>query len=119
MRLRFSALALAFVATTAVAQDVATAKGGVIRVLDKVTAMTTDLELSEGQSGTVGHLTVQLNECRYPADNPLSDAFGELVIHYRDDQTPVFQGWMLASAPALNAMDHPRYDVWMLRCITS
>ncbi|MDA9980314.1 DUF2155 domain-containing protein, partial [Yoonia sp.] len=30
-----------------------------------------------------------------------------------------FAGWMLASAPALNAMDHPRYDVWALRCITS
>ncbi len=31
----------------------------------------------------------------------------------------LFSGWMLASAPALNAMDHPRYDVWALRCITS
>lgn len=117
--LRSLTLALSLAATTVAAQEVSSASGGIVRVLDKVTAITTDLELSEGASGTVGHLTVQLNECRYPADNPLSDAFGELVIHYRDDAQPVFNGWMIASAPALNAMDHPRYDVWMLRCITS
>ncbi|MEZ5716636.1 MAG: DUF2155 domain-containing protein [Paracoccaceae bacterium] len=34
----------------------------------------------------------------------------------RDD--PIFTGWMVASSPALNAMDHRRYDVWVLRCIT-
>jgi hypothetical protein len=34
------------------------------------------------------------------------------------NDTPVFSGWMIASSPALNAMDHPRYDVWLLRCQT-
>jgi hypothetical protein len=33
-----------------------------------------------------------------------------------DDETALFEGWLIASAPALNAMDHPRYDVWALRC---
>ena len=28
-----------------------------------------------------------------------------------------FQGWMLASSPALNPLDHPLYDVWVLECI--
>jgi hypothetical protein len=31
----------------------------------------------------------------------------------------VFSGWMIASAPALNAMEHARYDIWVMRCITS
>ncbi|MEC8294787.1 MAG: DUF2155 domain-containing protein, partial [Pseudomonadota bacterium] len=30
----------------------------------------------------------------------------------------MFRGWMMASAPALNALDHARYDVWPLRCNT-
>lgn len=30
--------------------------------------------------------------------------------------TPDFDGWMTASSPALSALDHPRYDVWPLRC---
>ena len=31
---------------------------------------------------------------------------------------PVFSGWMIASSPALNALDHARYDVWVMRCKT-
>ncbi|MEO0381372.1 MAG: DUF2155 domain-containing protein, partial [Pseudomonadota bacterium] len=27
--------------------------------------------------------------------------------------------WMIASAPALSAMEHARYDVWVMRCTTS
>ena len=30
-----------------------------------------------------------------------------------------FSGWMVASSPALNALDHSRYDIWVLRCMTS
>ena len=29
---------------------------------------------------------------------------------------PVFSGWMFASSPALSAMEHPIYDVWVLSC---
>ena len=32
-------------------------------------------------------------------------------------ETPLFSGWMLASSPALSALDHPRYDVWVLSCV--
>ena len=32
---------------------------------------------------------------------------------------PIFEGWMIAASPALNALDHARYDVWVLRCTTS
>ena len=28
----------------------------------------------------------------------------------------LFSGWMLASSPALNALEHPVYDVWVLDC---
>ncbi|MGB1970407.1 MAG: DUF2155 domain-containing protein, partial [Paracoccaceae bacterium] len=30
-----------------------------------------------------------------------------------------FMGWMVASSPALNPLDHRRYDVWVLRCAMS
>jgi hypothetical protein len=26
---------------------------------------------------------------------------------------------MVASSPALSALDHPRYDVWVMRCSSS
>ena len=30
--------------------------------------------------------------------------------------TPLFSGWMFASSPALNALEHPVYDVWVIDC---
>ncbi|RSK34873.1 DUF2155 domain-containing protein [Rhodovulum iodosum] len=90
-----------------------------LRGLDKLTGTLTDMQLSTGQSAELGYLTVTLGECRYPVSNPASDAFAYVtVIDDRDDR-PVFSGWMLASSPALNALDHPRYDVWVLRCNNS
>nr|WP_132950410.1 DUF2155 domain-containing protein [Rhodovulum bhavnagarense] len=92
------------------------ASGAVLRWLDRVSGETVDLSLSPGQVGRVGRLSVVLGECRYPADNPASDAFAFLTIHEEGQDRPLFSGWMLASSPALNALDHPRYDIWVLRC---
>lgn len=115
---------LIFIATlcmtgAASAQGAGEATGGVLRVLDKVTGAVTDLSLKRNETGALGHLAITLNECRFPASNPNGDAYAKVTVMYRDIVVPAFQGWMIASAPALNAMDHPRYDVWALRCITS
>ena len=97
----------------------ATAGGALLRGLDRVSGALTDLEMKNGDTLEFGRLKVNLAECRYPEGNPSGDAFSFLTIHYQDDARPVFEGWMIASSPALNALDHPRYDVWVLRCITS
>jgi len=101
------------------AQQTANAQSAELRVLDKVTGAVTDVTLRAGETGAVGLLGISMNECRYPASNPNGDAFVDVTITYRDVATPAFAGWLIASAPALNAMDHPRYDVWALRCVLS
>ena len=111
------ALILILVAGPAVAQGYDEAPGGVLRWLDKLTGQTGDMELSRGQSASNGRLTIQLDGCRYPADNPAGDAQAHLTVMDATRADPVFSGWMLASSPALSAMDHPRYDVWVLRCV--
>ncbi len=101
------------------AQQATDAPGGVVRVLDKLTGAITDFDLGRGQAQSLGRLTVLLDQCRYPTENPSSDAFAHLTI--RDAQAgeaPVYSGWMVASSPALSALDHARYDVWVLRCDT-
>ena len=95
----------------------ADAPGGVVRVLDKINGTLTDLELTNGETEALGSLSVTMGECRYPADNPAGDAFALVSIRTTQDEAAVFEGWLIASAPALNAMDHPRYDVWALRCL--
>ena len=64
-------------------------------------------------------LQITLKECRYPEGNISSDAFAYLVIQDDRSEIPNFDGWMIASSPALSALEHPRYDVWVTRCTTS
>ena len=111
------ALLLVILGGSAHAQEFGDASGGVLRWLDKLTGETGDMELARGQSASNGRLTIQLDDCRYPADDPASDAQAHLTVMDATRQDPVFSGWMLASSPALSALDHPRYDVWVLRCI--
>ena len=108
---------VALLAGPAAAQDYTEADGGILRWLDKLTSETGDLVLSRGQAASIGRLNVQLDSCRYPTDNPVSDADAHLTIVDSSINGAVFNGWMLASSPALSALDDPRYDVWVLRCI--
>lgn len=91
------------------------ADAGRLRVLDKMTGQTTDLNLLNAESAEIGRIFVTLHECRYPAESPSSDAFARLSVTSTDG-ADLFTGWMIASSPALMALDHPRYDVWVLGC---
>ncbi|PWG15695.1 DUF2155 domain-containing protein [Salibaculum griseiflavum] len=104
---------------TALAPAATTAAGGTLRVLDKITGTVRDLDLANGERAEVGNLSVEMGECRFPTGNPSGDAYMLLTIHYNNAPEPIFRGWMIASAPALNALDHQRYDVWALRCTNS
>lgn len=92
--------------------------GALLRALDKISGEVVDFNLSPDQTKQLGRIQVSLAECRYPSENPASDAAALLTIRNVGDGATVFTGWMLASSPALNGLDHPRYDVWVLRCIT-
>jgi hypothetical protein len=96
--------------------DFTESDGAELRFLDKLTSETGDVVLSRGQSAKFGRLVVRLDSCRYPTGNPSSDAEAHLTILEEATEAELFSGWMLASSPALSALDHPRYDVWVLTC---
>ena len=93
------------------------AAGAVLRGLDKVDGDVVDVTLSNGETTEIGRLNVKLRECRYP-EGIAAEAYAFLTIRDVPSETVVFDGWMIASSPALNALEHPRYDVWVLRCKT-
>ena len=101
-----------------VSQEVKTglADGAILRGLDKVSGKVKDIPLYSGDIAVFGTLAVLLKGCRYPLNNPAGDAFVRLVISEGPAQKNIFDGWMIASSPALNPLDHARYDVWALRC---
>ncbi|MDM7930906.1 DUF2155 domain-containing protein [Tabrizicola sp.] len=104
-------------ASPALAQEFVESDGATLRFLDRLTSETGDVILSRGQAARFGGLVVRLDSCRYPADNPTSDASAHLTVISAAGETELFNGWMLASSPALSALDHPRYDVWVLDCV--
>ncbi|MGB1234969.1 MAG: DUF2155 domain-containing protein [Planktomarina sp.] len=112
---------LALIATPvlATAQRAYNSRAVQLRYLDRTTGEQGDVDLLIGQKANLGTLEVIVEECRYPAGAISSDAFAFLSIQEPDLQKDWFGGWMVASSPALNALEHPRYDIWVLRCKTS
>lgn len=117
------ALLLAALALPAQAQDraegLALATRAELRGLDKIAGTSTDISVSLGETVDFGQITVELKQCRYPADDPASNAFAYVVIREKRDGAFDFEGWLIADSPALSALDHPRYDIWVIRCISN
>jgi len=87
-----------------------------LRGLDKMAGKSTDLEVNINNDIIFGSLQIKLNECRYPSNNPTGDGFAYLKIYNLLTGNREFQGWMVASSPALMSLDNPRYDIWLIKC---
>ncbi|GGF80986.1 MULTISPECIES: DUF2155 domain-containing protein [Mameliella] len=113
---RALAVMLALTAPALAQEQTETGTGAVLRGLDKLNAKVSDITLQNGEATVLGLIEIALKECRYPQDDPSGDAYAFLTIREAGVAKPLFSGWMIASSPALNAMDHARYDVWVMRC---
>ena len=91
----------------------------VLQALDKVSARVSVLEVPVGKTVAFGNLEITARACdkRPPAETPESAAFLEIV-DAKPGEAPVklFSGWMFASSPAVSALEHPVYDVWVIDC---
>ena len=119
-------------AATCVQKDTAT-----LRALDKITGRSTDIDVKVGEPVVFGSLKVELQVCYQtpPEEAPESAAFlkiastqpvavetmeaavdAEDVETVSEENPELFSGWMYASSPGLSALEHPVYDVWVIRC---
>ena len=98
------------------AQAVSTGNVVTLRGLDRLSGSTTDLEVPVGGEAHYERLQIEVSGCRFPTNQPSADAFAFLRITDSRNGQQLFQGWMVASAPALNALDDARFDVWVLSC---
>lgn len=112
----------------------------ILRALDKITGRSTDFEMLVGEPKVYGSLRIDLEVCfqRPPEEPPESAAFlkilsatskqvqtmavprdlneDELAATEGEDVDVRFSGWMFASSPGLNALEHPVYDIWVIAC---
>jgi len=91
----------------------------VLRGLDKITARITTFDAPIGQPVRFGVLEIVARDCsrRPPEEPPETAAFLEVAeLKPGQQPAPLFTGWMFASSPALSALEHAVYDVWVIDC---
>ena len=91
-----------------------------LRGLNKVTAQTETLKGTLGSVLRFGSLEVIAKSCwsAPPHERPEHAALME-IMELKADEPPerIFAGWMFASSPALNALEHPVYDITLVKCL--
>lgn len=96
----------------------------VIRGLDKVTGHARDYQLTLGRPARIGTLEVTARACAKsaPEEQPEVRIYVDVIDTppAPEGQEPqrheIFHGWLFASSPGLNAVDHPVYDLWAVDC---
>lgn len=102
-----------------------------LRGLDKITGRSTDIGVATDAQILFGGLRVTVRACHQtpPTEPPESIAYIEIEdygFHVEesdiesevvDMEKRVFNGWMYASSPGINALEHPIYDIWVIRCM--
>ena len=96
-----------------------------LRILNKQLGRVDTSVLDVGDSYQLDNLKITVYACykNKEYDSPENIMF--LIVKYLDSQyenkkdlsgITIFSGWMFSSSPALSAMEHPVYDIWLLSC---
>jgi hypothetical protein len=116
------ALAAAVIVTLSASAQAAEKPTLLMRGLDKITGRAFDIVAP--LNTPVKFATLEIT-ARYCYSTPQSETPETAAFVQIDDVRPdkpkrrVFSGWMYASSPGLNAVQHPLYDVWAIFCRTS
>jgi len=88
--------------------------------LDKITAKTSNINLSLGETKKFGLLEIKALRCGNVKSK--SEQGQAAYIQVKDlsdnlnNQVFVFNGWTFSSSTTLNPLDHPVYDLWLVSC---
>lgn len=105
------------VAAQPIANPVATLAG-----LDKITGRITRFDVYIDETVLFGALEITPRACynRPATEAQRTSAFLEVDQRSLTGTSKrIFTGWMFADSPALHAVDHAIYDVWLVECKTS
>ena len=110
-------LALTF-ATPALAETIANPIAA-FSGLDKITGRITNFDVYIDETVQFGALQITPRVCytRPPTETQRTSVFLEVdQVSLKGGTQRIFTGWMFADSPALNAIDHPVYDIWLVDC---
>jgi hypothetical protein len=90
--------------------------------LDKISGRIIQFDVALNETVQFGALQVTPRACytRPPTETQNTTAFVEVdEITLKAEIRRIFSGWMFASSPGLNAVEHPIYDIWLIDCKTT
>lgn len=93
-----------------------------MQAMDKVTGRVNKITVPVNTKVTYGDFSLVLRSCKKrPAEEtPENFAFVDVTDKsFGSEEYNIFRGWILSSAPGINAIEHPIYDIWLLECIDS
>ena len=92
----------------------------VLGLLNKRNGETREVTLKPGQATRMGDVVLRLRACEQTApweQEQLTGAFVQVLVRGVDTHwRRTFSGWLYKERPALNAVQHPVYDVWTKSC---
>lgn len=93
-----------------------------LQAMDKITGHVSELNVPVNGLANFGTFSILVRKCvtKSPEETPENTAFIDIVDNYKS-QNPVniFKGWMFSSTPGINGVEHPIYDIWLLKCYNS
>jgi hypothetical protein len=87
--------------------------------LDKITGRITNFDVYMDETVQFGALQITPRVCytRPPTETQRTSVFIEVdQVSLKGGSERIFTGWMFAESPALNPIDHPVYDIWLVDC---
>ena len=115
---RLAALLLALLQSPALAETISNPIAS-FSGLDKITGRITNFDVYIDETVQFGALQITPRVCytRPPTETQRTSVFVEVdQVSLKGGTQRVFTGWMFADSPALNAIDHPVYDMWLVDC---
>jgi len=91
-----------------------------MQAMDKITGRVSIIEVPVDGEAKFGTFSIVVRKCktRSAEETPENFAFVDVADSSFDEEPfNIFKGWMLSSNPAINPVEHPIYDVWLLKCI--
>jgi len=95
---------------------------GQFQAMDKITGRVSVIEIPVGGEISFGSFSIVLRDCKTRSAEEIPENFAFVDVadkSFDNEQYNIFKGWMFSSSPAVNAVEHPIYDVWLLKCLNT
>lgn len=87
----------------------------VVRIMNKDAGKVHERVIPVGNEIQFEKIFINVRACKQTDPFDAEDFWAFIEVHEKDDGQ-IFGGWMSRNEPGQNPLQHPDYDVWLVRC---